>query len=293
MTLSLNRVEKLLSPGEAPKQFKFPEPNPQQLSLVMSVLEKGIDAATFSPYASGTPSDANDKTQGTAYGVQAITEAATTKIGFFRDNFKQSMKVVGRIWLSNLQQFADEPEQITMSQDGKQSPDMIMPSDYQGEMELDIDDDSMTPVTKADKREMNDAMVQNILGLQKAAIQQFEIFKQVTDVPRFNFLEIVENVADLYSNKDVDRFLLDNTVEIPQEPHDDTKELMNLSYKDAPPDIQAQIEEKMGLQPSAMHDTAMVTAAGEHGKQQAALENGDPNGGQGAVMPPPVAAPAA
>jgi hypothetical protein len=95
--------------GEKPTQFKFPEPNPQQLSVVMNVLEKGIDAATFSPYAVGTPNDKNDKTQGTAYGVKTITEAATSKIGFFRDNFKQSMKILGRIWLSNLQQFADNP----------------------------------------------------------------------------------------------------------------------------------------------------------------------------------------
>jgi hypothetical protein len=41
--------------GEAPKQFKFPEPNPQQLSVVMGVIEKGVENATFSQYASGVP----------------------------------------------------------------------------------------------------------------------------------------------------------------------------------------------------------------------------------------------
>jgi hypothetical protein len=60
--------------GDPPKQFKFPEPNPQQLSVVMNVLEKGIDNATFSPYASGNPNDKNDKTQGTAYGVKTISQ---------------------------------------------------------------------------------------------------------------------------------------------------------------------------------------------------------------------------
>lgn len=259
--------------GEPPKQFKFPEPNPQQLSLVMNVLEKGVENATISQYASGVPDSQSDKTQGTAYGVKTITEAATTKIGFFRDNFKQSMRVVGQIWLSNLQQFADAPEEIRHTVGGKTYPDVIMPSDYQGEMELDIDDDSMTPLTKADKRDMHDAMINNVLGIQKAAIQQAQIFKDPTDIPRFNFVEIVSETAELYSSKDIDRFLLDNTIEIPEEPQDDTKEYLNLSYKDAPPDIKAQIESKMGLQPSAIHDTDIVTQAEEHGTRQAAAEN--------------------
>jgi hypothetical protein len=273
--------------GEAPKQFKFPEPNPQQLTTVTTVLEKGIEAATFSQYASGVPNSATDKTQGTAYGVKTISEAATTKIGFFRDNFKQSMKTLGRIWLSNLQQFSDNPAEIRRTVDGKVSPDVVVPSDYQGEIELDIDDDSMTPLNKQDKRDMHTAMVNEILGLQKAAITQYEIFKDPTDIPRFNFLEMVDETAELYSSKDAERLLLDNKQQIPQPPQqDNTKELMSISYKDAPPDIQAQIEEKMGLQPSAMHDTALATKAMEHGAQHSALtnpqtgmENGQPQPG--------------
>jgi hypothetical protein len=267
--------------GEPPKQFKFPEPNPQQLSLVMNVLEKGIDAATFSPYATGTPSDGNDKTKGTAYGVRSITEAATTKIGFFRDNFKQSMKVVGRIWLSNLQQFSDDPEEIRRVQNGKEVPDVVMPSDYQGEVELDIDDDSMTPISKQDKRDMQSQMINDILMFQKAAIQQAQIFKTPQDVPRLNFLEIMEDEAELYSKKDFNRYLLDNNVKIPEDnAGPDPKELLNFSYKDAPPDIQAQIEKMYGLTPSAMHDTAMTTTAMEHGASQGQLSNADPTGGQ-------------
>lgn len=273
--------------GEAPKQFKFPEPNPQQLSLVMGVLEKGIDSATFSPYASGTPSDGNDKTQGTAYGVRTITEAATTKIGFFRDNFKQSMRVVGQIWLSNLQQFSDEPQEIRRVKNGKEIPDVVMPSDYQGELELDIDDDSMTPLSKTDKRMMNNEFIQNIMGLQKASYEQANIFKQMSDITRLNFHEILEDTAELYSKKDFERYLLDSSIEIPApEQPDNTKELLNFNYKDAPPDIKAQIEKMYNLEPSATHDTALVTEAAQAGATQAQLENpqipqvGEPNGQQ-------------
>lgn len=271
--------------GEAPKQFKFPEPNPQQLSLVMGVLEKGIENATFSQYASGVPNSAADKTQGTAYGVRTITEAATTKIGFFRDNFKQSMRAVGQIWLSHLQQFADDPAEIRRVVDGKEVPDVVMPSDYQGEIELDIDDDSMVPLSKQEKKDMHDRFLQDLKFTQDMAIQQAQIFKTMPDIPRYNFHEINEDTARLSSVKDFSRYILDSNVEIPPEqPQDNTKELLNFSYKDAPPDIKAQIEEMYGLQPSATHDTAMVTDAAEMGTRQAQAENptppitGEPNG---------------
>lgn len=260
--------------GEPPKQFKFPEPNPQQLSLVMNVLEKGIDNATFSPYAAGNPSDGNDKTQGTAYGVRTITEAATTKIGFFRDNFKQSMKVLGRIWLSNLQQFADSPAEIQRTHNGRTVPDVVVPSDYQGELVLDIDDDSMTPLSKQDKRDAYTQFTSGVLAFQKAAITQAGIFKDPTDIPRYNFHEMSEDLAELYTVKDYDRYLLDNTKVPPQQNATDPKELLNFSYKDAPADIQAQIEKMYGFQPSAMHDSTMTHDAIKMGAEQGQILNG-------------------
>lgn len=272
--------------GDAPKQFKFPEPNPQQLSVVMNVIEKGVDAATFSPYASGNPSDSNDKTQGTAYGVKTISEAATTKIGFFRDNFKQSMKTLGRIWLSNLQQFSDNPAQINRKVNGRTVPDIVLPSDYQGEIELDVDDDSMTPMTKADKREAYDAYVQNMLMLQKAAIAQAQIFKQPADVPRLNFQEIIDDANELYMQKDGERYFLDSNVQIPQDSGPAPKELINFSYKDATPFIQSQIEQLYGFQPDPTHQNAHVTNNMAHGAQQAQhLGFGVNNGTDGSTTP--------
>lgn len=279
--------------GEAPKQFKFPEPNPTQLSLVMNVLEKGIDNATFSPYAAGNPSDGNDKTQGTAYGVKSITEAATTKIGFFRDNFKQSMKVIGRIWLSNLQQFADDPAEIQRVQNGKTVPDVVLPSDYQGEMDLDIDDDSMTPLSKTDKLDANDRFINNLLLLQKAAMNQASIFASPSDIPRLNFHELTEDAAELFSKKNFNRYLMDSSTPPPQPQGEqkDPKELLNFSYKDAPPDVQAQIETLFGFQPSSLHGHDTVTTAMQHAGTQAQIHNGDPNGTR--LAQPTIAGPAA
>ena len=82
------------------------------------------------------------------------------------------MKTLGTIWLSNLQQFADDPTEIRRVQNGRMVPDVVMPSDYQGELELDIDDDSMTPMSKQEKREMHGMFVQEILMVQKATMEQ-------------------------------------------------------------------------------------------------------------------------
>ena len=280
--------------GEPPKQFKFPEPNPQQLSVVMNVLEKGVENATFSQYASGVPNSSQDKTQGTAYGVKTITEAATTKIGFFRDNFKQSMKTLGRIWLSNLQQFAFTPEEITREASGQQIPDIIMPSDYQGDAELDIDDDSMTPVSKQELRDQSTQMTTEVLAIQKAAYEQFQVFQDPTDIPRFNFLEMVDDKMRLYSVKDTGRYLLDNSkMPKPQPQQPDFKDtpqgivLDNISkkYDKMAPDNKAELEEMAGMQPSAIHDSTLSHDAIKMGVEQGQMlnpqdpeEQGEPSG---------------
>ena len=117
--------------------------------------------------------------------------------------------------------------------------------------------------------------------VQKAAMEQAALFKTPSDVPRVNFAEVLEDTAELYSKKDFDRYLLDSNVEIPPEPEqDNTRELLNFSYKDAPPDIKAQIEVMYGLQPSALHDTSLVGMAYDEAKKEAEIENGGMINGQ-------------
>jgi hypothetical protein len=97
----------------------------------------------------------------------------------------------------------------------------------------------------------------------------------MSDIPRYNWHEIIEDSAQLDSVKDFERYLLDSNVKIPEPPaKDDTREFLNINYKDAPPDIQAQIEEKYGLQPSALHDTNLAHQAIKTGAEQAQIEQG-------------------
>lgn len=235
--------------GNEPKQFKFPEPNPQQLSVVMGVLNQAIEAATVPQYLSGVPDSQLDKTQGTATGVKNITEAATEKVAFMRDNYKQSMKLVGKMWLSNLQQFMDTPAQITRVKSGKTVPSLLMPGDLQGEISVEIDDDSMIPVTKEQKRQTQIDLIGQLAGIQKMAISQYEIFKDPNDIPRYDFQEISEDLADNYTVKDASKyFKTDGQAPPPQQGVSPTERIIeSLNYKDLPSDTKQEQIKQAGL----------------------------------------------
>lgn len=192
--------------GAEPKQFKFPEPNPAQITMVQNMLEKAIEQATVPQYISGVPDSSTDKTAGTAKGISLITEAATEKIGFMKDNVKQGMTIVGRIMLSNLAQFMDKPDRVEYKQDGKDKVDLVTPGDYQGKIELSIDDDSMLPLTKDERRDIFQAFIANLGSIQKLEMQQ----AQATGNPNIslvNYGELMEDGATYYAVKDAARYI--------------------------------------------------------------------------------------
>jgi len=209
--------------GEKPDAFKFPEPNPAQLSMVMNVIDKAVENATVPQYLSGVPNSSIDKTAGTAKGITSISEAANEKIGYMRDNFKQSMVTVGRIWLSNLAQFQDKAEEVRAYEKGNEVPNVVLPEDYAGEIDLDIDDDSLVPMTKDDKRESLQALTSQAMLIQKAAIEQANFLGTKDYIPKINYQEIMDESVQYYAVKDPNRFILTEqevaqaTPEMPQE----------------------------------------------------------------------------
>lgn len=194
----------------APEQFKFSDPNPNQLSQVLEVIEKGIEQATVPQYLSGVPDSNLDKTAGTATGINKITEAATEKVGFMRNNIKQSMKLVGQNWLSNLQQYMDLPRELAVVKKGIRKPVIVTPGDLQRELTLDIDDDSMRPTTKSEKREATQQFAADLLTFQKAAIEQSSITGDTSDIPIYNFTELIEDSANALSIKDFNKYIKPN-----------------------------------------------------------------------------------
>lgn len=192
--------------GEQPQQFKFPEPNPAQITMVQNMIEKAIEQATVPQYISGIPDSSTDKTAGTAKGISLITEAATEKIGYMKDNVKQSMTIVGRISLSNLAQFQDKPDRVEYKYDGENRPDIVTPGDYQGKIDVVIDDDSMLPLTKDERRDIFQAFISNVGSIQKLEMQQ----AQVTGDPKIslvNYGELMEDSANFYAVKDATRYI--------------------------------------------------------------------------------------
>ena len=197
--------------GEKPDAFKFPEPNPAQLSMVMNVIDKAVEQATVPQYLSGVPNSAIDKTAGTATGITTIAEAANEKIGYMRDNFKQSMVMVGRIWLSNLKQLQDNVEEVRTSQRGIQKVNLVMPKDYEGDISLTIDDDSLVPMTKDDKRNALQALTSQAIMLQKAAIEQANILGSKDKIPLIDYGQILEEAIQYYAVRDPEQFIIKPT----------------------------------------------------------------------------------
>jgi hypothetical protein len=194
--------------GEKPDAFKFPEPNPAQLSMVMGVIDKAVENATVPQYISGVPNSSTDKTAGTAKGISMISEAATEKIGYMRDNFKQSMVTIGKIWLSNLSQYQDQPEEIRSYEKGEELADIILPEDYRGEKDLTIDDDSLVPMTKEEKREALEQLTAQSMMIQKAAIEQANVLGTKEFIPVVNYAEIFDESVQYYAIKDPSRFVV-------------------------------------------------------------------------------------
>lgn len=193
--------------GEVPKQFKFPEPNPAQITMVANMIEKAIEVATVPQYISGVPDSTMDKTAGTAKGISLITEAATEKIGFMKDNYKQSMSIVGKIMLSNLAQFNDKTDYVEYRDEGKVQPDIVSPADYQGPIRLTIDDDSVLPLTKEERRKAMLEGIAQMRELQKAAVDQATYFKDPNGVPKIKYGEIMDDVVGSYFPKDTQRYV--------------------------------------------------------------------------------------
>lgn len=132
--------------------FETPtSPDIQFFTTMMNMLDGAISNSTISPYASGTPADANDQTQGTAQGISKLQEAAGEIITFMKSNFMQSLKSLGYIWLSNNRQFLDEDMTLEQSKGGKRLPVKITRDDFTSTMVVTIDEASMQPATKDEK----------------------------------------------------------------------------------------------------------------------------------------------
>lgn len=184
-----------------PDQFRFPEPNPNQLTLVMDDLQQFLEQATISNYATGTPQSGLDKTQGTARGTASILEAASDMIQYMRNNFIVSVKTFGQMWLSNNRQFMNFDFEVPVLKANQAEAEFLTPQELQLQMELRINDMDMQPISKQQRKDNVLAYQQNAIQLQTASIAQAQITGDKTQILTLDYHSFLVDSAKEYGVK--------------------------------------------------------------------------------------------
>ena len=185
--------------GERPTQFKFPEPNPAQLTTVTNQINSVIESVTISQYASGVPNSATDTTQGTATGVTRLMEAATEKIGMMRQNIRRSWAEVGNMWLVNSQQYMVDPVVYERMTPQGNIADIISPTDIRGNFVLRVDENSFEPISNDQMRDNYIQFVANVQQWAAASREQAQANGTKEGIISIDYLNAVTRLAELSS----------------------------------------------------------------------------------------------
>jgi len=186
--------------GNPPIPWSSKEPNPTTFTMVQNVLRQAVDGVTISPYVTGNPNDANDKTQGTATGIIRIQEAAGDLIAYMRHMLKTAHKEIGFMWMMNNIQYIDRDQRIIIEDGIKKSPATLKPIDIQGEFELDIDVAVLEPVNKEAMRQVYLDYLQQIKDL--------VVLSQRTQSPmQVDFMAIAKILSEKFGIQEYDKIL--------------------------------------------------------------------------------------
>lgn len=191
---------------DAPTQFKHQPPDANALQGLLGLMDQAIEGVTISNYASGIPNSETDKTKGTATGIKRLQDAAGDLVGFMRANFQQSITQVGRMWLSNNQQFMQEPITLPVNHKGKKESLTVTPQDMQGDMDLVVDDASMEAPSREDQQASRVAFTQQLMAIKQAADQQTQLFG--TPPMGLNYPELAEDLAEKFGLQNFNSVLI-------------------------------------------------------------------------------------
>ena len=204
--------------GEKPEPWKLNDPNPAVLNAKLTILEKNAEGGMVPQYTSGQVDSSMDKTAGTRGGIEMLMEAANDKLTEMLRNLKGSLLRYGFIALHNAQQYQnyievlDTPDMSAAGQrnikDGVQvSADFITPIDLQNAFDIDIDDESMLPMTKAERRRMYLDFVNALVTFQKASIQQVDLFKTPEDLLRIDWADVSKELGNQFGELNAPAFI--------------------------------------------------------------------------------------
>jgi hypothetical protein len=206
--------------GEAPQPWKFNDPNPAVMETRMGILEKNIENGTTPQYTTGQVDSSMDKTNGTRGGIEMMVEMANDRISEMYRELKSSLLRYGYMSLSNAQQFQtyievlDTPDmsasgQQAMAKGMKQKVDVLTPVDLQEAYDLDIDDESLLPMTKAERRRMYEQFINSLLALHKASVEQAQLFDTPEDIMRLDWPDISKEIGSQYGELNAPAFIME------------------------------------------------------------------------------------
>lgn len=202
--------------GEKPEPWQFNAPNPAVLGTQMEILERNIESGTTPQYASGQVNSNMDKTAGTKGGIGMLMEAANDKVSEMYRELKGSLLRYGYMALRNAQQYQNYIEVIEQPDLGKLTPaqaksikaDFLTPSELQEAFDLDIDDESLLPMTRSERRQMFVDMVNLFVEFQKASGQQVEMSGRKEDLMRLDWADITREAGNQYGSINAPAFLM-------------------------------------------------------------------------------------
>lgn len=206
--------------GEKPEPWKFNDPNPAVMETRMSILEKNIEYGTTPQYTSGQVDSSMDKTNGTRGGIETMVEMANDRLSEMYREMKSSLLRYGFISLSNAQQFQtyievlDTPDmtasgQQSMKKGMRQNVDVLTPVDLQEAYDLDIDDESLLPMTKSERRRMYETFINSMLALHKASVEQAQLFETPEDIMRLDWADISKELGSQYGELNAPAFIME------------------------------------------------------------------------------------
>lgn len=204
--------------GEKPEPFRLADPNPAVLSAQMEFLEKNAENGTTPQYNSGQVNSSMDKTAGTKGGIQMLMEAANDKLSEMYRNLKASLIRYGYISMNNAQQFQNYIEVLdspNMTAHGLATdkavksapPEFITPAEMQYAFDMDIDDESMLPLTKSERRDMFISFINMLIEFQRASGTQVEMAGTPEDLLRIDWADVSHEASHLFGELNAPAFI--------------------------------------------------------------------------------------
>lgn len=256
----------------APQQFKHAMPDAGALQTVLGLMDQAIEGVTISQYAAGNPTSATDKTQGTAAGIEHLQQAAGDIVSFFRNNFTQTITQIGRMWLSNNQQFMEEPLKLTITNKGQKTPMTINPADMQGDLELTVDDTTMDPANRDHRIARFMAYTQQLEMMRQASYQQSMSTKGATSPLYIDYTKLLDDYSQVMDHPNYDKMIL-NSKEIQQTMQNSQtsmitpNERINLDINQLYGSEAAQLLQHNGIQPDPQRASQQPVADGVQAQQ--------------------------